>query len=71
MEIVPTGETEGEVMIRMIALFTLLTMSFTIIYQLTEDLTVRELEDGLDELINEYCEELNNRLKVYHGVFEE
>lgn len=58
-------------MIRMIALFTLLTMSFTIIYQLTEDLTVRELEDGLDELINEYCEELNNRLKVYHGVFEE
>lgn len=61
----------GEVMTRMVAAFTLLAMSFCIIVQLTKDMNSRDMEEGLEDIIDEYCDDINERLNTYHQLLEQ
>lgn len=70
MVIVPMEVTVGEVMTRMVAAFTLILMSLCIIAQISETMASREIEEGLDDVIDGYCKELNDKLNAYHQILE-
>jgi hypothetical protein len=58
-------------MIRLMGASILLIMAYCIIAQIAEDLKEIQVEDGVDELVEQYCKEINTILLARTQVIEQ
>lgn len=58
-------------MIRLMGAGILLVMAYCIIAQIAEDLKEIQVEDGVDELVEQYCKEINSILFTRNQVIEQ